>query len=341
MRKLTIVLVATVACATAVAVPLIAHATTPARPGTLAAGSIAFMRPGEIGDYDLWAVRPSGSGLRRLTKSPATQLDYNPDWSPDGSRVLFERRAEAGDNLYTVEADGTGLHQLTDCSGDCWANDEGTWSADGRQIALDRATGPRAVGHPTKASIWVMRADGSGLRQLSTPEPGEEDHYPTWSPDGATVVFMRNFADDMRAPTKLMAVDVASGAERVVYRFPPWAPGAGVPKFAPDGKRILFTYWCTIAVGDACPDSTRSSRNARLATIHPDGAGLRVLRLGILADSPTWAPDGESIAFRCQPQLGTIRLCTSRLDGGDLKLFPIEPLLSVHPDWGVSTMIGR
>ena len=51
-----------------------------------------------------------------------------------------------------------------------------------------------------------------------------------------------------------MAVDVANGMERVVYRFPEWAPGAGDPKFSPNGKRILFTYWCTIAVGDECPE---------------------------------------------------------------------------------------
>jgi Tol biopolymer transport system component len=131
-----------------------------------------------------------------------------------------------------------------------------------------------------------------------------------------------------------MAVDVASGAERVVYRFPDWAPGAGNPKFSPSGKRILFTYWCTIAVGDACPDSTRGPRNARLATIRPDGTGRRVLHLGVRADSGTWAPDGRRIAVRCQPQPGTFRLCTSRLDGSDLKVFPFQPMASVHPDWG-------
>jgi dipeptidyl aminopeptidase/acylaminoacyl peptidase len=82
-----------------------------------------------------------------------------------------------------------------------------------------------------------MRADGTRIRELSTPEAGEEDHYPTWSPDGTTVVFMRSFANDAQTPTELMAVDVASGAERVVYRFPEWAPGAGDPKFSPSGRR--------------------------------------------------------------------------------------------------------
>jgi Tol biopolymer transport system component len=252
--------------------------------------------------------------------------------------VLFERRVledgDDGDDLYTVRADVTGLRRLTDCSGDCWADDEGAWSPDGQRIAFDSATGPRAVGHPSKVAIRLMRADGTRIRELSTPEAGEEDHYPTWSPDGTTIVFMRNFATNPQTPTKLMAVDVANGMERVIYRFPAWAPGAGDPKFSPNGKRILFTYWCTIAVGDECPESTRSPRNAKLATIRPDGTGLRLLPLHTLADSGTWAPDGRHIAFRCQPQLGTIRLCASRLNGSDLSVFPFAALASVHPDWG-------
>ena len=34
-------------------------------------GLIAFMRPGTVGEYDIWVVRPDGTGLRRLTESPA------------------------------------------------------------------------------------------------------------------------------------------------------------------------------------------------------------------------------------------------------------------------------
>jgi hypothetical protein len=41
-------------------------------------GLIAFMRPGTAGQYDIWVVRPDGTGLRRVTESPVNRSDPNP-----------------------------------------------------------------------------------------------------------------------------------------------------------------------------------------------------------------------------------------------------------------------
>jgi Tol biopolymer transport system component len=104
-------------------------------------GLIAFMRPGTVGEYDIWVVRPDGTGLRRVTESPANRSDYYPDWSPDGSVLLFERRkldpaAAGGDEaLYAVNADGTGFRQITRCRGECWSDGEAAWSPAGNRIA--------------------------------------------------------------------------------------------------------------------------------------------------------------------------------------------------------------
>jgi Tol biopolymer transport system component len=300
-------------------------------------GLIAFMRPGKVGEYDIWVTRPDGRGLRRLTASPRERSDYNPDWSPDGSTVLFERRVltSQGDDLFTVGADGTALHQLTGCSEDldCWSDNEGRWSADGKQIAFGRATGPRDQDGPTKVAIYVANADGSGIRQLSSPPPGYEDHYPSWASDGKTVVFQRNTSTNTGAPsrTALVAATVATGEERTIYSLPIWAPGAGSPRWSRDGARILFTFWCIY--GDSCPASTRQPRNDRLATIRADGTGLHVLPLKLLADSGAWSPDGILIVYRCSTRLPRFNLCISRPDGTKLKRFP-WPLTSAEPSWG-------
>ena len=303
-------------------------------------GLIAFMRPGTVGEYDIWVVRPDGTGLRRVTESPANRSDYYPDWSPDGSVVLFERRkldpaAAGGDEaLYAVNADGRGFRQITHCRGECWSDSEAAWAPSGRRIAFDRATGPRSAPGPSLVTIYVANADGSHVKQLTRPPHGYEDHLPTWSPDSRTIVFQRDTAGATTGPTKLMAIDVATGAERVVHRLPSWAPGSGYAAFAPDGKRILFGFWCLY--GDSCPPSSRSPRNATLATIHPDGRGLRLLRLKTDADSGTWSPDGKQIAFRCRSGTGltlSFRLCTSKLNGTSFRRFP-WPVGSAEPDWG-------
>jgi len=302
-------------------------------------GLIAYMRPGTVGEYDIWVVWPDGTGLRRVTESPANRSDYYPDWSPDGSALLFERRkldpaAAGGDEaLYAVNADGRGLRQITHCRGECWSDGEAAWSPGGDRIAFMRATGPRSAPGPSLVTIYVANADGSHVTQLTRPPHGSEDHLPTWSPDGRTVVFQRDTAGTP-GPTKLIAVDVATGAERVVYRIPSWAPGSGYAAFAPDGRRILFGFWCLY--GDSCPASSRSPRNATLATIHPDGPGLRLLRLSTGADSGTWLPDGKRIAFRCRFGTGltlSFRLCTSKLNGTSFRRFP-WPVGSAEPDWG-------
>ena len=55
----------------------------------------------------IWVMNGDGSGKQQLTDAP--NLNENPNWSPDGRRIVFDSdRAEAGDlEIYSMGADGT------------------------------------------------------------------------------------------------------------------------------------------------------------------------------------------------------------------------------------------
>jgi hypothetical protein len=296
-------------------------------------GLIAFMRPGKVGEYDIWVVRPNGKGLRRLTTTPRDHSDYNPTSSPDGSTVLFERRGDAdGEDLYTVPATEGAPRRLTDCAGNCWSDGEARWSRDGSQIAFGRATGPRAAQFPSLAAIYVMDTDGRNVRQLSHPPKGFEDHYPTWAPDGKTIVFQRDTTTATPGPTKLVSVDSRSRASgpsmrcRAGRREPESEFLAGREE---DPLRLLVHLRRQLSEyqpHSGTPPPGDNQRRRPGAARAPAGDPSRQRRLGT---------SGTRIVYRCNANnlSGLFNLCVSRLDGSGFKRFPWQ-LLSAHPSWG-------
>jgi Tol biopolymer transport system component len=305
-------------------------------------GLIAFVRPGAVLSGDIWVVQPNGTGLRRLTSAPKYRGDRGPDWSPDGSTVLFSRaEVTLGDDLYIVPATGGRPKRLSNCRGNCWHDFEARWSRDGAHIAYVHATGRISRELPSRVRIYVMDADGGNVRPLTDPPKGSADHTPSWSPDGKTIVFTRDTTTSgFAGRSRIMVVDVVSGSERLVYALPSWAPGSGWPRWSPDGQRILLSYWCYFDVeGHGCPlVGVRNRRRSRLATIRPDGTDLKVLSIKLRADSPAWSPSGTQIVYRCYAVASTPRtpakLCTSRLDGTRLKQFPWTAPFA-QPSWGI------
>ena len=112
-------------------------------------------------ETNLFVVNADGSDLRRLTPNELFAID--PDWSPDGSSIVFlssvpsngEEEPFAND-IYTIGSDGTGVRRLTTDGISVRPN----WTADGRivfaRVPID------AEGAVTAFELWVMNADGTG-----------------------------------------------------------------------------------------------------------------------------------------------------------------------------------
>jgi TolB protein len=82
-------------------------------------------------NYEVYAIHPDGSGLRRITRCPA--MNYRPVYSPDGQWLAFTSNRGGNWDLYVMRPDGTGPHQVTSHAG---KDDHAAWSPDSRELAF-------------------------------------------------------------------------------------------------------------------------------------------------------------------------------------------------------------
>ena len=129
----------------------------------------------------VYSMNADGTGVTRLTSPGA--VDQDPDWSPDGRRIVFVSDREGANGVWVIDKDGTGATRLTTTDPRAVQSEAAPkWSPDGKQIAF-----VHAVPSTNRRGIFVMNADGSGLRHVT---PGAyEAESPSWSADGRRIAY--------------------------------------------------------------------------------------------------------------------------------------------------------
>ena len=180
----------------------------------------------------LYAMDADGRNQRRLTKTPIGMIFQ---WSPDGSRFVFQSSGEDGNNkakdgtassaIYVMKSDGTEQKRLTPIE-----NNDGfpSWSPDGKQIAF-------CSNRNGNMDIFAMNADGSDVRRLTTNEAN--DSVPTWSPGGKQIAFT-SFRESGTAFT-VNADGTQESSLAVRGRPLAWSPDGHSLLIEKDGQLVL------------------------------------------------------------------------------------------------------
>jgi serine/threonine protein kinase len=131
-----------------------------------------FSRP--IVDLNIWRLDTATGNETQFQASSGE--DSEPQFSPDGTQVLFRSNRTGTYALYLCAPDGSGLRQITSLPGEVGS---ATWSPDGKWIAFD--TSNDANGPTQFVNIAVIPSQGGAVRRVT---PDDNDYsVPGWSAD--------------------------------------------------------------------------------------------------------------------------------------------------------------
>ncbi len=181
---------------------------------------------------DLWVVHPDGTGKRNVTNTLSVN-ESHPHWRPEGRRIIFNATTdvtvEGNEEVYEMNLTGSDLRKLTTYDGwDTYAS----VSPDGARIVWRRVlTTGESWREGWNSEIFVMNRDGTAIRNLS--RHPSFDGYPTWSPDGAHILF----SSDRSGTLQLHVMDAdGTNVQRLIE-----SSGEDVrPSWSSDGTRIAF-----------------------------------------------------------------------------------------------------
>ncbi len=196
-----------------------------------------------IDPYDIYTVGRDGKDLKRLTNYGVYTAEGV--LSPDGTRIVFTSLKDGDLDIYTMNVDGSDVKQLTTTPG----YDGGPWwSPDGKQIvyrawhptdpaelkAYQDLLGQRMI-RPNRMELFVMNADGSNQRQITT--LGGANFGPSWTPGGDAIIFSSNHKNPRSRNFDLFTIKLdGTGLEQITTH----GDFDGFPMFSPDGTKLIW-----------------------------------------------------------------------------------------------------
>jgi Tol biopolymer transport system component len=289
-------------------------------------GKIAF-QSNRGGSVEIYATTPGGTP-ERITLSNGSS---DPAYSPDGSKIAFVSGGALGQDIFSMNADGSGRRQVTNTGA---ADLQPAWSPDGSKIAFVSNTS--ALNGQTDPEIWTVNANGTSPGPVTN--NSYNDTLPAWSPDGSKIAFVSSRRDLGDTDQNVYVMD-ADGTNQT--NITPNSPAScssncyqghdDAPAWSPDGTRIAYVH------GYGPPENPNAGGGVpNIWTMDPGGANKTNVSSNASTSqfSPASSPAGDQIAYVGVESGSTERnISVMNADGTDQHAIDTAVANDINPDW--------
>ena len=247
---------------------------------------------------EIYTMDFDGESQRRVTSSRT--LSLAPDWSPDGTKLVYQSYEKDSPGLWLIGKDGNDKRNIPVPT---QLNASPSFSPDGKTIAYCGSV-------KGNTEIFTVQTDGSSLKRLT--ENAAIDSTPRWSPNGRELAFTSN----RQGSPQIFIMDLEGANVRRVTQAGNWNDEAA---FSPDGGRLAFA--CRNE-GDfqICVMDIASGRTVQISS----GPGAH--------EGPTWSPDGSKIAWEVQRGSST-QVAVGNADGSGTARIVTSSGNNYSPSW--------
>ena len=270
------------------------------------------------GRPQIWVINVDGSDPRQITDEPSGACQ--PDWSPDGTRIVFtspcDRYKESypGSSLFLVTVDTLAVEPLASAPGGDY---DPAWSPDGNQIAFT------TLRQSNRPNIWVH--DLTERRSFSVTQGVTTAFMPVWSPDGETIMFVTTRI----GPTQIWFMDSDGGDPNVFSRSDDrknidhaWSPLGELIAWTQNAPNGGGPPWLQAAAWAGGGPERGFNENRVTET------NLEPMR------DPDFSPDGSWIVFEGYPDGVNHDIFIMTPSGASMQRLTEDPAFDFDPAWG-------